>query len=366
MSQEFFLSVERSSDEEISESFMAISGYKTIKALIDAMPCFIVIIDGNRQIVFCNKNLLDAVDVNDVRMLVGQRPGEILKCVHTSECDTGCGTTHYCKYCGAGQAIKICQEQHLKVTKECRLSSRSFGALELSVTATPFTLDNRNFTLLTMSDISDNKRRLSLEKTFFHDIVNSAGCISSSLELLDSCDSKKEHDQFIHFAKNASLSLIEEIKFQRTLLAAESKDLVIKIEPCDIKILYEELRELWIAFATFSGVNLAFKQEAEQILTDKNIIKRIIGNLIKNAVEASNSGDTVTVACSESACISVNNPAVISTDIQDQMFQRSFSTKGEGRGIGTYSVKLFTEEYLNGTVSVTSEEGVGTTIYVQL
>mgnify|MGYP006293419399 CR=1 len=32
------------------------------------------------------------------------------------------------------------------------------------------------------------------------------------------------------------------------------------------------------------------------------------------------------------------------------LFKRSFSTKGVGRGIGTYSMKLFGEKYLKGKV----------------
>ena len=46
--------------------------------------------------------------------------------------------------------------------------------------------------------------------------------------------------------------------------------------------------------------------------------------------------------------------------IQLQVFQRSFSTKGAGRGIGTYSIKLLTERYLGGKVSFVSEDGIGT------
>lgn len=44
-----------------------------------------------------------------------------------------------------------------------------------------------------------------------------------------------------------------------------------------------------------------------------------------------------------------------------QIFQRSFSTKGGGRGIGTYSVKLLTENYLQGRVAFVSTAEAGTT-----
>jgi signal transduction histidine kinase len=53
-------------------------------------------------------------------------------------------------------------------------------------------------------------------------------------------------------------------------------------------------------------------------------------------------------------------------DVQLQMFHRSFSTKGKGRGTGTYSVKLLTEKYLQGRVAFTSTPASGTTFEVTL
>ncbi len=46
--------------------------------------------------------------------------------------------------------------------------------------------------------------------------------------------------------------------------------------------------------------------------------------------------------------------------VQLQLFQRSFTTKGLGRGIGTYSIRLLTERYLGGKVSFTSTPAAGT------
>ena len=46
--------------------------------------------------------------------------------------------------------------------------------------------------------------------------------------------------------------------------------------------------------------------------------------------------------------------------MQTQVFQRAFSTKGKGRGLGTYAIKLFSEKYLQGTVAFTSTEADGT------
>jgi sensor histidine kinase regulating citrate/malate metabolism len=53
--------------------------------------------------------------------------------------------------------------------------------------------------------------------------------------------------------------------------------------------------------------------------------------------------------------------------VQLQIFQRSFSTKGEnGRGIGAYSVKLFGEGYLKGKVAFSSSDPEGTVFSLSL
>jgi len=62
----------------------------------------------------------------------------------------------------------------------------------------------------------------------------------------------------------------------------------------------------------------------------------------------------------------VHNHGVIPRDIQHQIFERSFSTKGEGRGIGTFSMKLIGETYLGGKVDFNSDRENGTTFRIEL
>lgn len=97
---------------------------------------------------------------------------------------------------------------------------------------------------------------------------------------------------------------------------------------------------------------------------------RSFSNLVKNAVEASTSGDKIEIyAATGKNCvvISVKNPTYIPEAIQLQIFNRSFTTKkGSGRGIGTYSVRLLVEQYLNGEVSFTSDKNEGTIFNIKI
>ncbi len=91
--------------------------------------------------------------------------------------------------------------------------------------------------------------------------------------------------------------------------------------------------------------------------------------MVKNAIEASSAGEVITASCrlaDSTVTFSVHNPATIPQEVQLQLFKRSFSTKGAGRGLGTYSMLLLTEKYLKGRVWFTSADGEGTTFFVSV
>jgi signal transduction histidine kinase len=91
--------------------------------------------------------------------------------------------------------------------------------------------------------------------------------------------------------------------------------------------------------------------------------------MVKNALEACPEGRTVVLAWEpgiESVRFWVRNPGAMEPEVQRRVFGRSFSTKGAGRGLGTYSIKLFTERYLQGVAGFASSEAAGTTFFIRL
>jgi sensor histidine kinase regulating citrate/malate metabolism len=62
----------------------------------------------------------------------------------------------------------------------------------------------------------------------------------------------------------------------------------------------------------------------------------------------------------------VHNMSFMSPEVKLQVFMRSFSTKGMQRGLGTYSMKIFGEQYLGGKVNFTSDPQNGTTFFIDL
>jgi signal transduction histidine kinase len=134
-------------------------------------------------------------------------------------------------------------------------------------------------------------------------------------------------------------------------------------------VLYS-VRKFYQAHEVAQGRLIAIDSATQYVTftSDPVLIERVLGNLVKNALEASQPGQTVTLSCytttDERVAFTVHNDGTMPRDVQLQMFQRSFSTKGEGRGIGSYSVKLFTERYLQGTAAFTTSADAGTTFTV--
>jgi signal transduction histidine kinase len=160
--------------------------------------------------------------------------------------------------------------------------------------------------------------------------------------------------------------LIAEIIAQRELAAAESGELSVSpvvLHSLDflrgVKADYERHEA-----AQDRQIEIAPDAQAVAFVSDQILLGRIVGNMVKNALEASGPGQTVTLSCQADdgqVSLSVHNPGFMPRDTQLQVFQRSFSTKGLGRGLGTYSMKLLSEQYLSGSVSFTTSPEAGTT-----
>lgn len=365
-----FASGVRSTREEIERQSKIFQDPKILKELTDAIPTILLILNQNRQIVHANRLVLSTLQVNDPSVLLGLRPGEAMRCTHAFESEGGCGTTEYCQTCGSVRSVLICQHGEANI-QECRIiQERNLGSLDLRISATPIRAHGEAFTVYTATDIADEKRREFLERIFFHDVLNTAGGLKGYLDMMDRIP-EKDRAEFASDARRLAKTLIEEIRAQSELSAAERGDIVLNPVIIDSGKLLSGLVGHYRLHVVAEGRLLAVSPKSGVITfhCDETLLHRVIGNMIKNALEASRKGESVTVGCravDEALEFWVHNPGAIPRDIQLQIFQRSFSTKGAGRGLGTYSIKLLGEKYLGGDVSFTSSLDDGTTFRIKL
>lgn len=337
--------------------------------LFDKIPELLCVMDRNRNIVFANKAFRESISLKSVEIL-GRKLGDVYNCNAIREDSDGCGTNEQCAYCGAFLSITSALNGKEKKS-ECNILQKNSGdALIYKVTASPLNIDKDEFILFVLTDISDNKRREMLERVFFHDILNTASGINSFAELME-MELPSEFEEYKNILKNSSQKLINEIQAQKMLLNAENGNLALNIAKFNSNQFLNEAVNFSRHFNFENNVSVLLDQNSAElnINSDYTILGRIITNLLKNAIEAEYPDGEVIIGLEElddNIRFYVQNNTFMPRKIQLQMFKKSFSTKGSDRGIGTYSIKLFTEKYLKGKVYFESSEDNGTTFFVEL
>ena len=386
-----FAPAERASPAEVERQHEKLAALPYVRTFLDAAPTMTVVLNAHRQIVFANRAFAAFLGRNSVDellgigpynapgsrlpVMLGRRTGEAMACIRSGLTAGGCGTTVFCRNCGAVNAILNSQRKHALDVQECRMITGDEGAsetaLDLRIWSHPIDVQGEEYTVFSVVDISSEKRREALERIFFHDVLNTAGGVKGLADLLVEggipAAGIKEAAEML--AESAD-QLVEEINAQRLLSAAENGDLTVSAQ------LQHSLDLLTGVIHQFHGDELArdktivIDAAAQQleIVTDPVLMRRVLINLVKNALEAAGAGGTVTLGAhaeGETVCFTVHNAAVMPQAVQLQVFSRSFSTKGSGRGLGTYSIKLISERYLHGRVSFVSNEQEGTRFTVR-
>ncbi len=367
-----FAPAKRSPSEKIAQDAALFNSEIFFKTIIDFSPNIVVILDQNRQIVFANKTLLDMMRVDNPLAVLGQRTGEAINCKHASESDGKCGTTKFCRYCGAANAILKSQSGEYAV-EECRILVGGNGAesaLDLRVWANPFVHHGEQFTCFIALNIADEKQRHFMERIFLHDIMNTASALQGFSEIIVGGDVDEEMGK--NFVQRIALlagRIIDEINTHRQLLAAEHNELVVTRKELDSLAFIKGIYDAYNRPDMLNNRRLQIDETAQatSFLSDETLLSRVVGNMVKNAIEGSIPGETVIIGCfvaDGSIHFQVSNPTYMPENIRLQIFNRSFSTKGVGRGLGTYSMKYLTEKYLQGSIAFTSSEKEGTTFTV--
>jgi len=368
-----YASAERSSKEEVLRQKRTIEISEFLDQVLAQTPFMFFILNEHRQVVYSNYALMEHLGYKDMNDMAGSRAGELFRCIHADEEPGGCGTSESCRYCGAIQAVLESKRKKKLVIREAVLTLNQDGkriGANYEVSSKPFHWKGEDYYIVTLEDHSTTKRKEQLERTFFHDIRNKAATVQGFLNLLmDS--SHKNNEQFLELAARGMKELLLEIEYQRVLVQAESGDLRISKIQVSVQDMLNSVSREYHVMAIDRNVEIrtVFDDGDLIIYTDPVLLKRVLANMFKNAVEASSDEERVVIsytADEDTVDLVVQNPAVMPEEIRLQVFNKSFSTKGDGRGIGTYSIKLLSEEYLDGKVSFTSEAPDGTEFRVSL
>ncbi len=361
---------DRDTGQTLQEQLQLVQSKDYVQQILDALPQMVMLLNNKKQLVLANHSLKAMLPGN--MELLGKRPGEILNCIHALSSQQGCGSTSFCTYCGAFNALQS-EDSQAGSHQECRLlrkKKQDTEALDLQVSSSVLHIQGQDFLLVYLQDISQEKRKQTLERVFFHDLLNSAGGIQSILELIHE-EVQGKPQELTAVALHQARKIVDEIQAQKQVMAAENKTLELNLQQVYSRDVLRSLQATFANYAEAEGRNIELDEQSSHhaLCTDPVLLNRVLGNMLKNALEASEKDQKVTLgakAQDKEMVFWVHNPGHIPWETQMQIFKRSFSTKGQGRGLGTYSIKLLGEDYLQGKVWFSSDPEQGTTFYLSL
>jgi hypothetical protein len=361
-----FASAARSPQTEINRQINLFATLSEFKLLSDFVPDPLLVLNQNRQIVFANATALVIAASAGHNKPFGLRPGELLNCQHAIDSDCGCGTFSFCRYCGAVKAILsgLMGEQAME---ECRLTQKDSGdAFIFMAHAAPYCKGAEHFALFMLRDITDEKRRQVLERIFFHDVRNTLTALHGWVNVLGDKIEGAELVTIFRTLNELSQELIDEIRAQEQLVKAENHTLSVEMAEVNSLAILKEIHSIYSKQADAENRSILIEADATSInfRSDASLLKRVLGNMLKNALEATPTGGNIRLDCladGEQVHFKVHNTGYLTPEVQSQIFKISFSTKGPGRGLGTYSMRLLSERYLHGKVSFTTSPENGTT-----
>ncbi len=203
-----------------------------------------------------------------------------------------------------------------------------------------------------------------------HDIRNPLQAITGELYLekleIDSLEDNKAKENL-----QESIQFIEENLFYINKIVANLQDFAKPLNPKKEQINGEKVVKEALAMVKVPEnikITVTFAEKLPLLKVDSTMIKRVLINLMQNAVQAMPNGGNLTINAKDNRNhveISIEDTGEgIPIEVQAKIFTPLMTTKAKGQGFGLAVVKRMTEA-MEGTVNFESEIGKGTKFTLQ-
>lgn len=205
-----------------------------------------------------------------------------------------------------------------------------------------------------------------LSASIAHEIRNPLTVVKGFLQFMNERNKVEQNAQYFKLALG-ELSRAEDIINDYLNIAKPHME---KIEEVSLVSVTSDLLILLEPMATKQGIKVEGDLEGDPILsTDKNQLQMAIINLIKNAIEASSSGDKITIKLRHDKGIAELLISDTGKGMTHEQLSRIgtlfYSSKDKGTGLGTtVSIRIIKE--MNGEITFTSTKNVGTEVRIKL
>ncbi len=249
--------------------------------------------------------------------------------------------------------LKLKPSEH----KTIKLKNNKEELLQLSVRLTDFRTNEENLKIVSIHNIKNELDEKELEawqkltRTLRHEIMNSIGPISSTIDTLNELIIDPETNN-PYLINEINIDLITDISEGLKIIKERNAGLqkfvdnfrtISKLpnpvfEQIKVESLFSEVRSFWRNELENKNIHFYYKIEKNdlEIIADKSQIEQIIINLIKNSIEASSKQITLIAFISnEKINIEIKDDGEgIQKEVIDDIFLPFYTTKEQGSGIG--------------------------------
>lgn len=204
-----------------------------------------------------------------------------------------------------------------------------------------------------------------LSASVAHEIRNPLTSLKGLVQLLQMEDEKH---QLYYQIMIDELNRINHIVSELLLLAKPQQ---IKYTDADLQVILHDVISLLKTEASLHNIQIELQVQEHPLMIEcePNQLKQLFINVVKNAIEASSSGDVVTITMESfdnNVSVMVKDQGVgISKELLERIGEPFYSSKEKGTGLGmTVSFKIVQSH--NGTIKFNSEPEKGTEVLIEL
>jgi signal transduction histidine kinase len=157
------------------------------------------------------------------------------------------------------------------------------------------------------------------------------------------------------------------LRLSRVSWDQREPDLELDLKVVDLAAAVRQAAERMMSLAESAGLALCVEGDGACVLADPEWLQEVLLILLSNAIKHSNPGRNITLRLLEGAITVEDERAGISAVDTPYVFERFYKGKGsmEGFGLGLSICQELVEQ-MGGYVTLSSEEGVGTSVRVEL
>ncbi len=247
--------------------------------------------------------------------------------------------------------------------------------------------DERVGNIIIMVDVTEKKEReiqlrqaeslaalTTLSAGVAHEIKNPLASIDIHIQLLNKEIAKINQDN-VKDMENLLTIVKEEIDRLNSIV----QDFLFTVRPMNMNLSRENINEVLKDIIDFLKYELQeadisiiseFEEDLPDVFVDPKYLKQALLNIVKNSIEAIQSGGEIRVKTGETTDGDViirimDNGHGIPEDVMGKIFEPYFTTRKFGTGLGLVIVYKIIKE-LGGDIKVMSKENEGTAISIKL